>query len=450
MDVLEQKFAQKVQKQLTKHHIGGNMCISSRRGEMCMILQFSCSNHKSIRNKVTFSTIAGSDNTFEETLKPFSNVRVMRSAVIYGANGSGKSNFISALEFMRNLVSESIKHQPGQGIFQAPHKLNSNNVPSEYDIQFVKNDIRYAYGFTIVKNAVQNEYLYYFPKGRQVKIFEREAMEIKPGDKYKNAFEVSFGVLKENRLFLSCAANYTNIKEIEEAFLFFQDDIVVYNPHANNWTEYSIQLMQQNTEIKNVFVEILQALGTGVKDIRVKLEKTRLTAKDLPQEMPEALKMLMTSQEANMIEAKLIYDEFETDLMVEESTGIKRLFEVICPIIDIINNGKILVCDEIETSLHESIVYQIVKLFNQARKDRFAQLIFSTHDTSLLDSSLFRRDQIWFTQLDKQRATDLYSLVEIKNVRKTENLEKGYISGKYGAIPVLNRNFSFDDALNKQ
>lgn len=439
-----------MQKQLTKHHIGGNMCISNRRGEMCMILQFSCSNHKSIRNKVTFSTIAGSDNTFEDTLKPFSNVRVMRSAVIYGANGSGKSNFISALEFMRNLVSDSIKHQPGQGIFQAPHKLNSNNVPSEYDIQFVKNDIRYAYGFTIVKNAVQNEYLYYFPKGRQVKIFEREAMEIKPGDKYKNAFEVSFGVLKENRLFLSCAANYTNIKEIEEAFLFFQDDIVVYNPHANNWTEYSIQLMQQNTEIKNVFVEILQALGTGVKDIRVKLEKTRLTAKDLPQEMPEALKMLMTSQEANMIEAKLIYDEFETDLMVEESTGIKRLFEVICPIIDIINNGKILVCDEIETSLHESIVYQIVKLFNQAGKDRFAQLIFSTHDTSLLDSSLFRRDQIWFTQLDKQRATDLYSLVEIKNVRKTENLEKGYISGKYGAIPVLNRNFSFDDALNKQ
>lgn len=415
-----------------------------------MILQFSCSNHKSIRNKVTFSTIASSDNTFEETLKPFSNVRVMRSAVIYGANGSGKSNFISALGFMRNLVSESIKHQPGQGIFQAPHKLNSNNVPSEYDIQFVKNGIRYAYGFTIVKNAVQNEYLYYFPKGRQVKIFEREAMEIKPGDKYKNAFEVSFGVLKENRLFLSCAANYTNIKEIEEAFLFFQDDIVVYNPHDNNWTEYSIQLMQQNTDIKNGFVEILQALGTGVKDIRVKLEKTRLTAKDLPQEMPEALKMLMTFQEANMIEAKLIYDEFETDLMVEESTGIKRLFEVICPIIDIINNGKILVCDEIETSLHESIVYQIVKMFNQARKDRFAQLIFSTHDTSLLDSSLFRRDQIWFTQLDKQRATDLYSLAEIKNVRKTENLEKGYISGKYGAIPVLNRNFSFDDALNKQ
>ena len=206
--------------------------------------------------------------------------------------------------------------------------------------------------------------------------------------------------------------------------------------------------MQQNEKIKNTFVEILQALGTGVKDIKVKLEKARLTAQDLPQEMPEAIKTLFTSQETNMIEAKLVYDEFETDLMAEESTGIIKLFEIICPIIDIINTGKILVCDEIENSLHESIVYQIVKLFIEARKDQFAQLIFSTHDTSLLDSSLFRRDQIWFTQLDKQRATDLYSLVEIKNVRKTENLGKGYISGKYGAIPILNRNFSFDDALN--
>ena len=414
-----------------------------------MVLQFSCSNHRSIKEKVTFSAIAGSDNTFEETLKSFSNVRVIRSAVIYGANGSGKSNFISALEFMRDLVSESMRYQPGQGIFQAPHKLNSDSVPSEYDIQFVKNDIRYAYGFSIVKNAVQNEYLYYFPKGRQVKIFEREGLNIKPGDKYKNVFNLSLEVLKENRLFLSCAANYTNIKEIEDAFLFFKDDIVVYNPNANNWTEYSIQLMQRNEEIKNMFVHILQALGTGVIDIKVKLEKTRLTANDIPQEIPEAIKMLITSQETNMIEAKLVYKEFETDLMAEESTGIRKLFEVICPIIDIINNGRILVCDEIETGLHESIVYQIIKMFNGARKDQFAQLIFSTHDTSLLDSSLFRRDQIWFTQLDGHRATDLYSLVEIKNVRKTENLEKGYISGKYGAIPVLNRNFSFDNALNK-
>ena len=207
--------------------------------------------------------------------------------------------------------------------------------------------------------------------------------------------------------------------------------------------------MQKNAEVKESFLRILDALGTEVKDIRIKMEKTRLNEKDLPSDMPDTLKAFISSQEANMIEAKIIYDRFETDLMSEESTGIKKLFEIICPIIDIINNEKILVCDEIETGLHETIVHQIVDLFHNARKDKFAQLIFSTHDTSLLDSKLFRRDQVWFTQLDKERATDLYSLLEIKNVRKTENLEKGYISGKYGAIPLLNKNFSFDDATKE-
>lgn len=406
-----------------------------------MLLEFKCSNSKSIKEEVTFSMIAGSDHTSEELLKEFGNLRVLRSAVIYGANGSGKSNFISALSFMCNLVSNSINYQPGQIVFQARHKLSTEETPSEYSIQFVRNDIRYAYGFSVKQGLIQDEYLYYFPRGRQVKIFERNGLEIRPGDRYKGVFDVSISILKDNRLFLSCAANYSNIKEIEEAFLFFNTDVVIYNPEINNWTEYSIELMQNNNMIKNVFVDILRALGTGVKDVKVKLEKIKLT--DLSQELqlPDALKSLLGTQEGNRIEAKVIYDQFEVDLMTEESTGIKRLFQMICPIVDILNKGKILICDELEASLHESVIFQIVQLFQHYQKDKFAQLIFSTHDTSLLDADLFRRDQVWFTQLNEERATDLYSLVEIKNVRKSENLAKGYVSGKYGAIPMLNRKF---------
>src|SRR5699024_232985 len=148
-----------------------------------------------------------------------------------------------ALAFMRGLVSNSINYQPGQAVFQARHKLTAEETPSEYSIQFVRNDIRYAYGFSVKQNLIEDEYLYYFPKGRQVKEFERSGMEIKPGDRYKNVFDVSISILKVNRLFLSCAANYSNVKEIEEAFLFFNSDIVVYNPEINNWTEYSIDLM---------------------------------------------------------------------------------------------------------------------------------------------------------------------------------------------------------------
>lgn len=406
-----------------------------------MLLEFKCSNHRSIKEEVSFSMIAGSDNTSEELLNEYGNFRVLRSAVIYGANGSGKSNFISALLFMCDLVSNSINYQPGQGVFQARHKLSAEDSSSRYSIQFVRNDIRYAYGFSVKQNLIQDEYLYYFPKGRQVKIFERDRSGIRPGGRYKGMFDVSVSILKDNRLFLSCAANYSNVKEIEEAFMFFKTDIVVYNPEINNWTEYSIKLMQDNDMMKKIFLNILRALGTGAKDVKVKLEKIKLA--DLPQELqlPDALKSLLGTKEGNRIEAKVIYDQFEVDLMTEESTGVKRLFQMICPIIDILNKGKILICDELETSLHESVIFQIVQLFQNYQKDKFAQLIFSTHDTSLLDSDLFRRDQVWFTQLNNERATDLYSLVEIKNVRKSENLEKGYVSGKYGAIPMLNKKF---------
>lgn len=418
------------------------MADKGKEGVENMILEFSCANHKSIKEKIVFSTIASSDNTYEETLKNFAKYRVLRSAVIYGPNGSGKSNFLSALEFMKNLVCNSINHQPGQGIFQAPHKLSDINTPSEYEIQFVKDDIRYAYGFSILKNLVEEEYLYYFPKGKQVKIFERKKLVVKAGDRYKGAFDLGLSVLKENRLFLSCAANYSNIEEVEKAFLFFQNDIVVYNPNINNWIEYSIQLMQKDEEVRQMFLEFLSELNTGIKDIQVKLEKIQVKPSDLPVDMPEPLKSVLTMQEANRIDAKIIYDNFQTDLMIEESAGIKKLFEVICPIIDIIKNGKILVCDEFEMGLHESIVHYIIQTFHKADQDKFAQLIFTTHDTSLLDKDIFRRDQIWFTELNKERATELYSLVEVKNVRKTENLEKGYVSGKYGAIPMLNHSFS--------
>lgn len=434
------EFEENLQIRLTKRKKADNIMLSEAEGEKKMLLEFMCSNHRSIKEKVKFSMIAGSDNTSEELLKEFGSVRVLRTAVIYGANGSGKSNFISALSFMRALVSNSINYQPGQEIFQVPHKLCSSKAPSEYDIQFVRNDTRYAYGFSVVQNAIQDEYLYYFPKGRQVKIFERSAMEIKPGNRYRGSFDVSLHILKENRLFLSCAANYSNIKEIEDAFLFFGKDIVVYHPEFNNWTEYSIGLMQDNDMIKKDFIGILQALGTGVKDIKIKLEKVKLQDMQQELQLPEALKALLSSQEGNRVEAKIVYDKFEVDL-AEESNGVKRLFQMVCPMIDILTHGKILICDELESNLHESVISQIVQMFQHYQKDKFAQLVFSTHDTSLLDKALFRRDQVWFTQLNEERATDLYSLIEIRNVRKTENLEKGYVLGKYGAIPMLNKAF---------
>ena len=373
--------------------------------------------------------LASSDNTSKNSLITHNALKILRSAVIYGANGSGKSNFINAMSYMKKLVSNSIHYQPGDKICQNPHKLSNLNSPSEYDMQFIKDGLRYAYGFSLLNGSVKDEYLYSFPNDNENKIFERSYHDITYGNNYDSKlFTTSISSLKDNRLFLSCAANFSNVKEIETAFLFFKEDISIYDPF-NNWLKYSAQIMQGDYIIKQKFIDILNTLGVGLKDVSIKID-------DLSGNF---------STDRSDVEIKVIYKQFQTDLIQEESAGIKNLFKMICPIIEILQQGKILICDEFESNLHESIVYEIVKLFYTAHKDKNAQLIFSTHDTSLLNDNLFRHDQIWFTQLNSQRATELYSLAEIRNVKKGENLKKGYIMGKYGAIPAINKNFMQDE-----
>ena len=159
--------------------------------------------------------------------------------------------------------------------------------------------------------------------------------------------------------------------------------------------------------------------------------------------LSDEFKKILLQQKADAISAKILYEEFETDLISEESTGIKKLFGLLCPFIDIMVNGKVLVCDELESNLHESLLFGLVKQFITTHGSKPAQLIFTTHETGLLNLDLFRRDQIWFAEnKSSDRSTDLFSLTEIKNVRKDENFGKGYIAGKYGAIPMLNLNFA--------
>ena len=406
-----------------------------------MLLEFSCSNFKSIKDEVTITFRANSDDTHKEELKKFEKYNILRSAVIYGPNGSGKSNFINSLIFLKLLVSNSIQNQPGETISQMGHKLNNDEVPTEFNILFVKNNIRYAYGISIKKGLVNEEYLYYFPNGKKTIVFEREQMKVTEGTQFKNNFKLSYDALKENRLFLSCIANFSKVDIVVDAYMFFKEDIVIYNSELNNWRDYSAEILQNNQEIKEKFIKIMRALGTDIIDVKSIVRK-RLISEILPQgAIPDEIKsMIKPDTVANEVNIKLVYEQFETDLIHEESRGVQKLFEILCPLLDIVENGKLLIFDEIETSLHEIVVRELLKIFKFSQKNKFAQLLFSTHDTSLLDSELFRRDQSWFTELNKERATDLYSLIEIRNVRKNENYKNGYINGKYRAIPILSQN----------
>lgn len=409
-----------------------------------MLLEFTCSNHKSIREEVIFSTLAGKDDTHEDKLYELDGLRILKSAVIYGANGSGKSNFIDAISFVRNLVVNSIAFQPGQGILQTPHKLEGAATESTYKMQFITNGVRYAFGFSLKNYLVFEEYLYYFPNNRQTKIFERTNDQFTAGSKFRGKFSACKDVLKSNRLLLSCAANFSAVQEVTNVYQFFLNEIVVYS-HENqmNWMNYSLYQLKQNPQMKAAVIPFLKLLGTGIEDIQVSIDQTKLDSAELPPFLSDEFKAFLLQKDVDAITAKVKYESFETDLFQEESSGIQKLFALLCPLLDIIVNGKTLICDELESELHESLVYELLKLFMRIHSEKGAQLLFTTHETGLLNLDIFRRDQIWFTELKgSERATDLYSLAEIKNVRKEDNFGKGYIAGKYGAIPMLNLDFA--------
>ena len=426
------------------------MGVEKKGAVASMLLEFSCANHKSIKNQVIFSAIAGKDSVDEHLMYHNGHTRILKTGVIYGANGSGKSNLIDAINFTRWLVLNSVSNQPGQGVPHYPHKLSASDDESTYSLQFIRNGIRYAFGFAIRQSLIVDEYLYYFPKTRQTKIYERAEEGFQAGDKFKGKFDTVKDVLKPNRLFLSCAANFSAVPEIEEVFAFFRDDLVIYRGFGfDNWMNYSLHVMKESPEVKNLALEFLDNLGTGIKDIQIKIDKKSMESVEFPAFLSDNFKAQLMKR-TEQITAKVIYKDFAIDLLTEESTGIRKLFEFICPLIDIMSKGKVLICDELENNIHEAAVYAIVDWFKHAETPAFAQMFFTAHDTSLLNLELFRRDQIWFTEMEREsRSTQLYSLAEIKNVRKDENIGKGYISGKYGAIPMLNQTLihSFDNIV---
>lgn len=382
-----------------------------------MLLEFSCSNFKSIKEKVTFSAIATDNIKNEKFLKKFDDFRVLHTSVIYGPNGAGKSNIFKGIGFMRELVIKSIENRPGEVLKQPTHKM-AQDKKSEFNMQYIINDIRYTYGFVLKDNLVDEEYLYYFEDKNAVNVFEREEGEVCLGEKFeenKVLLEIIENEIGANKLLLSCIGDKSDIFEINNAFLFFKEYLVIQNSDVKTERKNCIKVMMESEKMRELIISVFRELDSDIKDIKIESSGENLDDKGR--------------------RIKFVYDEFETDLYEEESTGINKLFDLVLPIVESFINGKVMIVDEIELNLHRNIAYKIISLFNTHLPNNSAQLIFTSHDISLLSLNLFRNDQIWFAQLGKDRTTELYSLVEIKNIRADENIAKGYIMGRYGAVP---------------
>ena len=409
-----------------------------------MLLEFSCSNRKSIRETVRFSAIAGPDTTFNERAIKWNGFQVLRSAVIYGANGSGKSNFLDAIAFVKFLVSNSVHFSPNSKIPQQPHKLSSPGEDSVYRVQFVMDGVRYALGFTLNDERVKEEYLYYFPNGEQTKIFEREGLDFSAGAQFEDELSQCRKVLKENRLLITCAAFFSSVEVIQNAWNFFDKQLVIYFSSKNqeNALGYALNKIADDVNIKEALVRAMQDLGTDLIDIHLNVDERDIEIPQVPPIPSDEQRERVMRATIRKLDPRVVYEQFETGLKSEESTGIQRLVSFLVFWLDVLEKGKVLICDELEAGLHESLAYSFVERLN-TRTDTTAQLFFTTHDTNLLSMKLFRRDQIWFTELRKEdRSTDLYSLAEFEGVWDGTDVAKGYLMGRYGAIPMLNRGLS--------
>lgn len=405
-----------------------------------MLLEFRVSNFRSIREEAVLSLIASSDDSHPLNVADHLGQRVLRSAAIYGPNGSGKSSIVGALAFEQRLVLTSISNQPGQGISVPSNKLEGPQRPSAFVTHFTAGGERYAYGFSVASGLVDEEYLYFFPNGRQALVFERDGASYKVGSKFtKRQFSPCASALKPNRLMLSCVANFCSVPEVDDVFAFFRDDIVTFTPSLeDDWLRYSLFQLDGDDDARKRALEILQGLGVDARGIRIEHGRGRLDPNALPSFLSEDFKRQLLVNDIDAFSAKVVYERFEIDLFEEESLGIKKLFSIVGPLIDIIAKGKVLVCDELESSLHEAVTASIASLFTGDDSNRCAQLIFTTHDSGVLAHDLLRRDQVWLTELKSaDRSTDLYCLSEIKNVRRDDNLARGYSTGRYGALPKI-------------
>lgn len=413
-----------------------------------MLLDFRVKNFRSLRDEQTLSLVAAKDKSLQELNTMPSGIKaaptLLRSVAIYGPNAGGKSNLIKALQYMRAVVAESASvMQPGQTFNVQPFRLDALSVaqPTEFDISFVLDGVRHQYGFELTAQRVTREYLLVYKAFKPQQWFERHYDAASGKDVYdfgvglKGPKSVWEGATRPNALFLSMAVQL-NSEQLQPVFAWFVNQLAIFNEITPLGQHFSVDMLRK-PEGKRAICDFLTSADISISDIEVVTRKVsgqavhfdmaagKTEVRNEEQEVNELLFHHVTEQ------GKAVFS------LGDESMGTRNLLFLTGPVLDILNKGMVLVVDELDSSLHPLLVRRLVELFqNPVVNKKGAQLIFTTHDTSLLDPDLFRRDQIWFVEKDRDQASKLYPLSDF-SPRKNEALERGYLMGRYGALPFL-------------
>lgn len=417
-----------------------------------MLIEFKVGNFRSFKNIVTLSMVASPDKEYikTHTVEINDKLRLLRSAVIYGANASGKSNLIKAMGFMVKFIMKSSKEsQATEPIKVDRFRLSTacEKEPASFEIIFLMDNVRYRYGFQVDEKRVHNEWLYYVPTIREAALFTREKDKIKLGSDFKEGKGLE-DKTRENALFLSVAAQF-NGEKATKILNWFNNFGVISGLDDDEYLGFTISRMD-NKEFKKFSSKFLEVADLGIKDIQKKIKP--LGMEDFPGEMPKKLIKKILSISAELVEINTIHQKYDENnkalsdevfsLEYNESTGTRSLFGLSGPIYDTIKNDMVLVVDELTSQLHPLMTRAIIEAFHSYKQPTGnglrlrAQLIFATHDMSILTNQVFRRDQVWFTQKDEYGSTRLYSLEEYR-IRKDASFNKDYMMGKYGAVPLI-------------
>jgi predicted ATPase len=406
-----------------------------------MLIEFRVSNHRSIREEQVLTMEVGrttAQDDIRSRVVEGSSTPLLPVAAIYGANASGKSNLISAMSFLVAAVSWSHRvWEPEGGVPRDPFAWGSERgAPSVFECMFVSNGVRFEYGFSVNDDIFLEEWLYAWPHGRKQLWFERDLQEFKFGEHLHGENRLVEHTTRPNSLFVSAAAQNRH-EQLSTVFSWFRRIRVATPPERRGDAIADPMLVRflgldredpaqlalfpkqrdPREERFDQVVDLLRAADTGIVDMKV-----------------------VTSESEIYLRHRSRGEEAWLPLR-EESSGTKSLLRLALGLLSTLRSGGLLVVDELEASLHPLLGLYLVQLFNDPAKNRHnAQLIFTTHDTNLLGTSLgppaLQRDQVWLTEKDDDGATRVYPLTDYKP-RKAENIETGYLQGRYGSIPFL-------------
>lgn len=448
-----------------------------------MLIELRVTNFRSFRDEQIFSMVAASDKDLREsntsTAAGF-KLGVVRSAVVYGPNASGKTNLIMALGFVQLFMLTAASSPPAHGQRAIDHALlrpfvlsdRHRQSPTTFELTFVHRDVRYQYGLALDRERVCEEWLIAFPKGQSQTWFERKlrspsALMERPATYHPSVVDAAdrgpgigdggytwyFGprLMGEKKLFaditradvpfLAAAATYGN-DQLRTVYEWFTDKLAVLNPWGRpDLLGETARLAAEDPRLREQIRALVAAADFEIDDFRVRVEP--ITDESLLAGLPTELHHAFSALSFQRTEISMRHRAPDTadgyvDLASEdESLGTQRFFAIAGPIVRALDDGKVLAVDEIDDSLHPLLVRRLVELFHsQETNPKGAQLIMNTHDATMLDTRLFRRDQIWFTEKDGDGGSRLSPLSDY-SPRKQEALSKGYLHGRYGGVPNL-------------